>query len=589
MGREAVLARHRAEALAAGVADEFDPRQLDDSLCFNDPRCPGGFREDGPTRAQSEVTIAVDTSGQHVVIGYNDFRGFNFNPISLSGVMYSDDGGQTFVDGGQLPSPGIDTIGTTRYPQIFGDPELEYLGGCTFIYSSIMVKKFSATTAVQTMSVHQSVDCGHSWQGPFEVTAATNPNGQVTATGVPRDAADKEFMSVDPETGRVILTWSNFTPFAPGGVEIASTYSDNIMANPPTWSSRAIVAATVADGQASDPAFAAGSSNAYVAWRRFPFPGTFFGFGNTIGFARSTNNGQTWSAPIDLSAEFLTMDQVLGNDRVNTSPSIAVDNSGGALAGNIYVVYANNNSQDGADIVFQRSTNAGLSFSSPLLLNSRPGNDRAQWFPWVTVDTTTGRVHVFYYDQGIRTSGDSTEVMHTYSDDAGTHWVAPLPLTLRPFNAGWGNDTSQPNLGDYNQAVAQGGELFAAFAQNTPPPLGFIDGQPDTSLTVPDVAFRRYQPAGGLENGNSIKPTTLHLQDVAFTDSGGNGHLDPGETAHFRLTLRNYVTNPLNARKVTGIQATLSTATPGVVITQDKSSYENIDPGGVRSIGEISP
>ena len=75
---------------------------------------------------------------------------------------------------------------------------------------------------------------------------------------------------------------------------------------------------------------------------------------------------------MELSAEFLTMDQVLGNDRVNTSPSIAVDNSGGARAGNIYVVYANNNSQDGADIVFQRSTNAGLSFSSPLLLNSRP-------------------------------------------------------------------------------------------------------------------------------------------------------------------------------------------------------------------------
>ena len=105
---------------------------------------------------------------------------------------------------------------------------------------------------------------------------------------------------------------------------------------------------------------------------------------------------------------------------------------------------------------------------------------------------------------------------------------------------------------------------------------------------MPDVAFRRYQPAGGLEDGNSIKPTTLDLQDVAFTDSGGNGHLDPGESAHFRLTLRNYVTNPLNARKVTGIQATLSTVTPGVVITQDKSSYENTDPGRVPSTGEIS-
>ena len=121
------------------------------------------------------------------------------------------------------------------------------------------------------------------------------------------------------------------------------------------------------------------------------------------------------------------------------------------------------------------------------MLNSRR-ETIGQWFPWVTVDKTTGRVHVFYYDQGIRTSGDSTEVMHTYSDDAGKRWVAPLPLTQRPFNAGWGNDTSQPNLGDYNQAVAQDGELFAAFAQTTPPPLGFIDGQPDTSL---DRAGRR--------------------------------------------------------------------------------------------------
>ena len=64
---------------------------------------------------------------------------------------------------------------------------------------------------------------------------------------------------------------------------------------------------------------------------------------------------------MELSAEFLTMDQVLGNDRVNTSPSIAVDNSG-ARAGNIYVVYANNNSQDGADIVFQRSTTRACRF-----------------------------------------------------------------------------------------------------------------------------------------------------------------------------------------------------------------------------------
>jgi hypothetical protein len=580
MGKAAARERHRVETSVDLSADEAPVfKDLPDDECHNEPGCPAGLRE-GPRDTQSEVSIAVDSTGQHVVIGYNDFRGFLSSPISLSGIMYSDDGGQTFVDGGQLPSPGTDLIGTTRLPQIFGDPEVEYIGSCTFIYSSIMIKKFSATRTVQTMSVHRSTDCGHTWQGPFEVTAATNPNGQVNpSTGAPLDAADKEFMSVDRETGRVIMSWSNFTPFSLGGVEIATTYSDDILATPPTWSARKIVAATDVDGQGSNPAFAAGSSNAYVAWARFPFPGTFFGFGNTIGFSRSTDNGQTWSTPIDLTGEFLTIDHILGNDRVHTFPGIAVDNSAGAHAGNVYVVYANNDSEDGSDVVLQRSTDAGLTFSSPLRLNSRPGDDRSQWFPWVAVDSSSGRVHVFYYDQGIAASGDMMEVMHTYSDDGGINWLAPLPISNRPFHAGWGNTTGQPNLGDYNQIVAQNGELFAAFAETSRPPLGFADGQPMTSLTVPDVVFRRYTPAVDLEDGDGIKPATLDLQAVTFTESGGNGFLDPGDTARFQITLRNYVTNPLNARRVVGIQAVLSTTTPGVAITAAHSPYDSIVPG----------
>ena len=250
-----------------------------------------------------------------------------------------------------------------------------------------------------------------------------------------------------------------------------------------------MVGATQSDGQASIPRFAARSTRAYVAWRRFPFPGTFFGFGNSVALARSTDNGATWRRPIE-TAEFFTMDQVLGNDRVNTSPSLAVDNSRGPHRGKVYLVYANNNSGDGADIVFQKSTDGGRSLSTPVELNAAPGEDRAQWFPWVSVDTLTGRVSVFYYDQGIDTSGDLTQVSYVFSDDAGAHWSAPVPLTRIPFNAGWGNDTGQPNLGDYNQAVSQRGELFAAYAMASRPPGGFVDGQPDLAI---DGAEHRVQ------------------------------------------------------------------------------------------------
>ncbi len=576
-GSAARVSAAGAEAGAeAGAAAERGSQ--DDDGCVNSVDCEAGFR-DGPRGGQAEISIAVDSTGQHIVVGFNDQRGFALNPISVSGFMYSDDGGNTFVDGGQLPSPGDTNVGATLLPQVFGDPEIKYLGGCNFIYASIMVKKFSDTRTVQTMSIHRSTDCGHTWEGPFEVTGATNPNGAVSGTGTPRDAADKEFMDVDPDTGRVLLSWSNFTPFSDGGVAISTTYSDDILAAVPTWSPAVVVSDGADDGQSSVPRFAGnGSNDAYVAWRRFPFPGVNFGYGNTIAVARSTDNGTTWETPIETSAEFLTQDYILGNDRSNTSPSIAVDNSHGHNRGNIYLVHSNNDNQDGSDIVFQRSTDGGQTFSAPLPLNSRPGADRPQWFPWVAVDNLTGRVSVFYYDQGIASSGDLSEVTYTFSYDGGKHWSKPRPLTFQPFHAGHNNDTGQPNLGDYIQGVAQGGSFYAGFALANRPELGFVDGQPDATLTGIDATVRR---VGLLEH--LVNYASLNVGNVTFTDSGHNGYIDPGETADITVPLYNYVTNPLNKGNVRSPLAILVSDTPGVSVLKGLSTYSTIAPGATRS------
>ncbi|HEV3215164.1 MAG TPA: Ig-like domain repeat protein [Vicinamibacterales bacterium] len=527
---------------------------------------------------QAETSIAVDSTGQHIVVGNNDTRGFNSNPISVSGFAYSDDGGATFVDGGQLPvTTGTSTLNGTTYPQVFGDPEVKYLGGSTFLYFSIMVKKFSSTGTAQTMGVHRSTDNGHTWQGPYEIGPATNPNGLKSGDNA-FDAADKEFADVDPDTGRVMTTWSNFTStgIAPGGVEISSTYSDNAAtATPPTWSTRVIIANTALDGQASIPRFAGhGSNNVYVAWRQFP---PAFGSQN-VGFARSTNNGVSFSGPISLApADFLTMDYVLGNDRSNTSPALAVDNSSSPYSGDIYLVYSNNDNNDGADIVFQKSTDQGLIFSAPVKINSRPGTDRAQWFPWVTVDSSSGRVYVFYYDEGIAADGDLTETTYQHSDDGGTTWSKPMPLTDRPFHAGYGNDTGQPNIGDYNQATAQGGDLLAVWA-GTPEFVGFADGEPASlSMTEPSVFFKRVHATGG-------DRLAVSLGTISFTDSGptvlgGNGFIDAGEQVAFTIPLTNDVTNSLNAGAVSGITAALSTTTPGVTVLHGGSTYPNLAAG----------
>lgn len=593
-GRGAARVRAAIEAELGARADlgpsspfiaESNRTLSDDDVCSNDPRCPAGLRE-GPSGGQAELSIAVTPNGQHIVVGFNDTRGFSRNPVSVSGYMYSHDYGKTFTDGGQLPVSGhpgtipASSIGTTNLPQIFGDPEVKYLGGCTFVYSSIVVRRLPLGGTAQTMGVHRSLDCGATWQGPYEVQAATNPNGLLSTTGSALDAADKEFMDVDPDTGRLMMTWSNFGVVAVAGtlrriIEIRSAISDDEGRTWPAANGR-VIAATVADGQSSIPRFARGSNNVYAAWRRFPFPSALLGYGNVTAFARSTDNGLTWEAPIELSAEFLTQDQILGNDRSNTSPSLAVDVSFGPHAGNVYVVYPNNNSNDGSDIVFQRSTDGGRTFSTPMLINASPGRDRAQWFSWVTVDGKTGRIAVFYYDQGIATSGDLTEVSYLYSNDGGRTWSHPRPLTDRPFHAGHGNDTSQPNLGDYNQAVAWDGNTYFAYSLADSPPLGFVDGQPALSLTVPDAKVVIHT-----SETDAVPHAPVSLRDVRVMAPGG--YADPDEEIVLHLPLFNYATNPLYGRTIAAVTGRLSTDNGLAWIVEGAASYGSIAPGETKA------
>src|SRR5712692_6675209 len=207
------IAQERIAALR-GVGTQFDP------ACFNRPDCE---EAPAPARTQSETSIAVDSTGQHIVIGFNDFRAFSVNPatqgVSLSGYFYSDDGGATFVDGGQLPTGPTTLLFGQQFPQIFGDPDVKYVGGCTFVYSSLILEGLGTTGLVQSLSVHRSTDCGHTWQGPFEVPPAINPNEKIDVNGDAVDAADKELSDVNPDTNRYMLCWSNFAPSAVGGVE----------------------------------------------------------------------------------------------------------------------------------------------------------------------------------------------------------------------------------------------------------------------------------------------------------------------------------------------------------------------------------
>ena len=598
MGRLAYVYRQAAQASSSGklqVASVGKSTKVriaavngpGPDTCENaDEDCGNEGFSEGPSGGQAEMAIAVDATGNNIVIGYNDTRGFSVSPNSLSGVAWSNNGGLTFVDAGQLPNPTNGSLGATALPQVFGDPDIKYVpggAGCQFIYASIFVvgKPVGGpfTSSAQTMSIHRSTDCGHTWAGPFEVTSATQPVASA-------DAADKEFIDVDPDTGRVLLSWTNF---GSTGSTIRTTFSDNIMsATPPTWSASVRVDTSAGAVQGSVPRFAGnGSPNAYVSW-----------YQDTTGtvltqFVRSTDNGATWSAPITVNAVGGEMDYIVGNDRVHSFPIMAVDTSPGPFSGNVYIVNAVNQGlsggkDGGADITFNRSTDGGFTFSATTFLTPKPGNDRSQWWPHVAVDSTTGRVHVTYYDQSVSASGDVIDSSWVYSDDGGVTWSPPTsltagncvlgtgatdPLDCRPFHAGYGNDSGQPNLGDYNAATAQNGTLYATWAA-TQRKMLFTDIQPAGSWPSPDFMF----------NKATTKQAGLRPGNFSIVDSGGNGFADAGDQIRMTIPLSNFTTNAtLSPTLYSGVTGTLSSPTPGVSFQRATVSYPNIAAGATAN------
>ena len=452
-----------------------------DPACLDEGELPRG--------TQSETSIAIDSTGQHIVVGFNDFRGFDLEQTSVSGFMYSDDGGETFVDGGQLPhGRPSDQFG---FPQVFGDPDVKYLGGCNFVYSSIflVVKFFPGGPAlVQTMSVHRSRDCGHTWEGPFEVTSASNPAGLLDPDGFPVDAADKEFIDVDRHTGRLLMTWTNFTDtsVAPGGTQILSTYSDDILsATPPTFSPRTVIGATTREERAPCRASPEKGTNAYVAWRRLPGRGDATPSRSPARRTTARPGARRWS----YLPPFFIIDQILGNDRVHNFPSMAVDKSSGRLAATSTSSTRTTTRRTARTSMLLAQQQRRLSFSAPVAINSRPGNDRAQWFPAVTVDNDTGRVFVHYYDQGIAERRPHQGHVHLLRRRR-EHWSPPLALTDRPFHAGWATTPASPT----SATTTRRWRSTASTTRSSPRRPGLRRASwtvdPDLSFTVPDVIVK---------------------------------------------------------------------------------------------------
>ncbi|MGA9341424.1 MAG: sialidase family protein [Rhodanobacteraceae bacterium] len=185
------------------------------------------------------------------------------------------------------------------------------------------------------------------------------------------------------------------------------------------------------------------------------------GYSSTIRVIRSSDTGDTWSAPITVAEDLAvgTRDPDTGNPIRDSAliPDIAV-----APDGTLYVVWQDSRFSNGARdaIAISESVDAGVTWSSPILVN---GDPTVAAFTPVAHVRDDGVIGVTYYD--FRDNTTDTATLYTdhwlaVSMDASAwsdHQVAgPFDLTIAPIATSPGNGYF---LGDY-QALQSAGSLF---------------------------------------------------------------------------------------------------------------------------------
>lgn len=266
----------------------------------------------GRGQSQNETAIAQDPNNpNHVVAGFNDYRRGDGNCYGA----YSLNGGQQWTD---TTIPMSFTRGTTsprEYWQAGGDTAVAWDTKGNVYFQCQMFNRGLVASANPDLSsavyVFRSTgNNGASWNFPGRpVIESFDTAGTGTAP-----FEDKPYMTVDNHKGspfqdRVYVTWTEFTSVAPFTAFIYESYSADYgehFSKPVLVSTSSTLCPNVVPGDApnscdanqfSDP-FTGPDGALYVVWANFNNAVTGLDNRNQMLLAKSTDGGQTFSAPV---------------------------------------------------------------------------------------------------------------------------------------------------------------------------------------------------------------------------------------------------------------------------------------------------
>jgi hypothetical protein len=203
---------------------------------------------------------------------------------------------------------------------------------------------------------------------------------------------------------------------------LVSRSEDGITWSPPSALNRN---ADMDTGDDLSPTIATDEAGTWItAWASNDSFGGAFGRDQDIFFARSTNDGRTWSHPVPLN---VNASQDWGDD---TSVRIATDGSGHWVA-----TWSSNDSLSfrvggDTDILVARSADNGATWTDPIPLNSNAQTDTGfDATPDIATDGSGNWISLWSSgDSRGGSIGTDRDILIARSADQGSTWTAPAPL-----------------------------------------------------------------------------------------------------------------------------------------------------------------
>ncbi|MBU3679227.1 MAG: exo-alpha-sialidase [Candidatus Kapabacteria bacterium] len=361
---------------------------------------------------QNESSIAISPLNPKLMIGSAvDYRG-----SSSTWAYYSTDGGYSWNNV---------TLGTARPGWASSnDPSVcfDHTGKGYLCYGGFR-RTGNAQFGENGIFISSTTDAGKTWA--MKHTAVIIHTGAQTA-----DSAfeDKYYVHADtagtsPHRGTLYIPWKRVIN-RDSSTQIMIAKSTDQGA---TWSTPVAVSERFAKtseattfGQSFPLARTGPDGSVHVVWNS--------GTESAIRYARSTDAGATWSAPrmihrynpfgIKSTINGQSNSRVKNVVRAECYPSLAIDNTGGARNGWMYLSWAADNYPN---VYVSRSTDNGTTWSDARIVHSDTTND--QFWSWIALDPTSGDVAVMFADSRDDSANILVRTYVSLSTDGGTTWT----------------------------------------------------------------------------------------------------------------------------------------------------------------------